>query len=355
MSKIKVFVVDDSAVVRQVMTEVLSSDSTIDVIGSAPDPIFAMQKMRENWPDVITLDIEMPRMDGITFLKMIMEERPTPVVVCSTLTEKGAETTLQALSAGAVSIVTKPKSSLRDFLKDASAELIGEVKAAAMSHPRMLLKKISPAVNSIPGPAPNKPSVPYSLSHTTQRVVAIGASTGGTQAIEEILRALPRVSPGIVIVQHMPERITTAFAKRLNGLCEIEVREAMNGDRVVAGTALIAPGGKHMTLKRSGAQYHVDVMDGPLVNRHKPSVDVLFRSVAKYAGSNALGMILTGMGDDGSSGLLEMLEAGAHTIGQDEESSIVYGMPKEAFKRGAVQRQLPLSQMATEIQRQNWL
>jgi len=354
MSKIKVFVVDDSAVVRQVMTEVLSGDSGIEVIGSAPDPIFAMQKMKENWPDVITLDIEMPRMDGITFLKMIMEERPTPVVICSTLTEKGAETTLQALSAGAVSIVTKPKSSLRDFLKDSAAELIGEVKAAAASHPKTLLRKkttqVTPA-NDLSAQA--KPS--SSLSHTTQRVVAIGASTGGTQALEEILCALPRLSPGVVIVQHMPERITTAFAKRLNGLCEIEVREAESGDRVVPGTALIAPGGKHLVLKRSGAQYHVDVIDGPLVNRHKPSVDVLFRSVAKYAGSNALGIILTGMGDDGSAGLLEMREAGAHTIGQDEESSIVYGMPKEAFKRGAVQKQLPLSQMAAEIQRQNWL
>jgi two-component system chemotaxis response regulator CheB len=354
MSKIKVFVVDDSAVVRQVMTEVLSGDSGIEVIGSAPDPIFAMQKMKENWPDVITLDIEMPRMDGITFLKMIMEERPTPVVICSTLTEKGAETTLQALSAGAVSIVTKPKSSLRDFLKDSAAELIGEVKAAAASHPKTLLRKkttqVTPA-NDLSAQA--KPS--SSLSQTTQRVVAIGASTGGTQALEEILCALPRLSPGVVIVQHMPERITTAFAKRLNGLCEIEVREAESGDRVVPGTALIAPGGKHLVLKRSGAQYHVDVIDGPLVNRHKPSVDVLFRSVAKYAGSNALGIILTGMGDDGSAGLLEMREAGAHTIGQDEESSIVYGMPKEAFKRGAVQKQLPLSQMAAEIQRQNWL
>jgi two-component system chemotaxis response regulator CheB len=354
MSKIKVFVVDDSAVVRQVMTEVLSGDSGIEVIGSAPDPIFAMQKMKENWPDVITLDIEMPRMDGITFLKMIMEERPTPVVICSTLTEKGAETTLQALSAGAVSIVTKPKSSLRDFLKDSAAELIGEVKTAAASHPKTLLRKkttqVTPA-NDLSAQA--KPS--SSLSQTTQRVVAIGASTGGTQALEEILCALPRLSPGVVIVQHMPERITTAFAKRLNGLCEIEVREAESGDRVVPGTALIAPGGKHLVLKRSGAQYHVDVIDGPLVNRHKPSVDVLFRSVAKYAGSNALGIILTGMGDDGSAGLLEMREAGAHTIGQDEESSIVYGMPKEAFKRGAVQKQLPLSQMAAEIQRQNWL
>jgi len=354
MSKIKVFVVDDSAVVRQVMTEVLSGDSGIEVIGSAPDPIFAMQKMKENWPDVITLDIEMPRMDGITFLKMIMEERPTPVVICSTLTEKGAETTLQALSAGAVSIVTKPKSSLRDFLKDSAAELIGEVKAAAASHPKTLMRKkttqVTPA-NDLSAQA--KPS--SSLSQTTQRVVAIGASTGGTQALEEILCALPRLSPGVVIVQHMPERITTAFAKRLNGLCEIEVREAESGDRVVPGTALIAPGGKHLVLKRSGAQYHVDVIDGPLVNRHKPSVDVLFRSVAKYAGSNALGIILTGMGDDGSAGLLEMREAGAHTIGQDEESSIVYGMPKEAFKRGAVQKQLPLSQMAAEIQRQNWL
>jgi len=354
MSKIKVFVVDDSAVVRQVMTEVLSGDSGIEVIGSAPDPIFAMQKMKENWPDVITLDIEMPRMDGITFLKMIMEERPTPVVICSTLTEKGAETTLQALSAGAVSIVTKPKSSLRDFLKDSAAELIGEVKAAAASHPKTLQHKKSTQVTSASDLSDQiKPS--SSLSQTTQRVVAIGASTGGTQALEEILCALPRLSPGVVIVQHMPERITTAFAKRLNGLCEIEVREAESGDRVVAGTALIAPGGKHLVLKRSGAQYHVDVIDGPLVNRHKPSVDVLFRSVAKYAGSNALGIILTGMGDDGSAGLLEMREAGAHTVGQDEESSIVYGMPKEAFKRGAVQKQLPLSQMAAEIQRQNWL
>ncbi len=313
-----------------------------------------MQKMKENWPDVITLDIEMPRMDGITFLKMIMAERPTPVVICSTLTEKGAETTLQALSAGAVSIVTKPKSSLRDFLKDASAELIGEVKAAAASHPKTFQHKKSTQVTSASDLSDQiKPS--SSLSQTTQRVVAIGASTGGTQALEEILCALPRLSPGVVIVQHMPERITTAFAKRLNGLCEIEVREAESGDRVVAGTALIAPGGKHLVLKRSGAQYHVDVIDGPLVNRHKPSVDVLFRSVAKYAGSNALGIILTGMGDDGSAGLLEMREAGAHTVGQDEESSIVYGMPKEAFKRGAVQKQLPLSQMAAEIQRQNWL
>lgn len=355
MSKIKVFVVDDSAVVRQVMTEVLSSDTGIEVIGSAPDPIFAMQKMKENWPDVITLDIEMPRMDGITFLKMIMGERPTPVVVCSTLTEKGAETSLQALDAGAVSIVTKPKSSLRDFLKESASELIAEVKAAALSNPKVQLRRTSRQDSTPVGVPEPLRSAPSSLTQTTQRVVAIGASTGGTQALEEILRALPRVSPGIVIVQHMPERITTAFAKRLNGLCDIEVREANDGDRVVTGTALIAPGGRHMTLKRSGAQYHVSVMDGPLVNRHKPSVDVLFRSVAKYAGSNALGIILTGMGDDGSAGLLEMLEAGAHTVGQDEESCIVYGMPKEAFKRGAVQKQLALSQMAAEIQRQNWL
>jgi len=250
--------------------------------------------------------------------------------------------------------VTKPKSSLRDFLKDSQSELIGEVKAAAAAHPKVsIFKKTNPTVATLSSDTPS--SQPTSLSQTTQRVVAIGASTGGTQALEEILRALPRISPGIVIVQHMPERITTAFAKRLNGLCEIEVREAVSGDRVVPGTALIAPGGKHLALKRSGAQYHVDVLDGPLVNRHKPSVDVLFRSVAKYAGSNALGIILTGMGDDGSAGLLEMREAGAHTVGQDEESSIVYGMPKEAFKRGAVQKQLPLSQMAAEIQRQNWI
>ncbi len=358
MNPIKVLVVDDSAVVRQVISGILSADPGIKVIGTAADPLFAMDKMKTDWPDVITLDVEMPRMDGISFLRKIMAERPTPVVICSTLTEKGAETTLQALSAGAVSIVTKPKSAVRAFLEDASSDLIAQVKAAArvrlsairpplMMRPEQARQGLSPAMLS-PQMAP---SAGAALAETTHRVVAIGTSTGGTQALEQVLSALPRVSPGIVIVQHMPERITGAFARRLDSLCAIEVKEAETNDRVMPGRALIAPGGRHMSLKRSGAQYHVEISDGPLVNRHRPSVDVLFRSVAKFAGRNAVGIILTGMGDDGAAGLMEMHEAGAATVGQDEASCIVYGMPREAFRRGAVQKQLALSDIAAEIQR----
>ena len=356
MNPIKVLVVDDSAVVRQVISGILSGDPGIRVIGTAADPLFAMERMKHEWPDVITLDVEMPRMDGISFLRKIMAERPTPVVICSTLTEKGAETTLQALSAGAVSIVTKPKSAVRTFLEDASADLIAQVKAAAKvrlsairpgstQRPDAATALRSPAATGTPGPAPS------ALAETTHRVVAIGTSTGGTQALEQVLTALPRVSPGIVIVQHMPERITAAFARRLNTLCEIEVREAENNDRVMPGRALIAPGGRHMALKRSGAQYHVEISDGPLVNRHRPSVDVLFRSVAKFAGRNAVGIIMTGMGDDGAAGLMEMRDAGAATVGQDEHSCVVYGMPREAFRRGAVQKQLALGDIAAEIVR----
>jgi two-component system chemotaxis response regulator CheB len=354
MTKIKVLVVDDSAVVREVVKQVLESDPGIEVIGTAMDPIFAMDKMKSVWPDVIVLDIEMPRMDGLTFLHKIMAERPTPVVICSTLTEKGAQVTMEALAAGATSIITKPKMAVKRFLQgDASNDLIESVKAAARANVRRLV-----SASSVP-PVAVKPKLNADailtapgaarLGQTTEQIVAIGTSTGGTQALEVVLTALPRICAGIVIVQHMPEMFTEAFAQRLNSLCQIEVLEAKNNDRVIPGRALIAPGGKHMLLKRSGAQYHVEVIDGPLVNRHRPSVDVLFRSVAKFAGRNALGIIMTGMGDDGARGLKEMRDVGAHTLGQNEASCVVYGMPKEAMRLGGVAEEIPLNQIAGKI------
>ena len=299
---------------------------------------------------MIVLDIEMPRMDGITFLKKIMTEHPTPVVICSTLAESGAKTSIEALSAGAVAIITKPKIGLKQFLVDASDDLVSAVKAAARANVKRLQSAPLPVQQKhtadVIMPAADKHSA---MIQTTERVVALGTSTGGTQALEVVLRGLPRVTPGIVIVQHMPEKFTAEFANRLNGLCQIEVKEAQNNDRVVPGRALIAPGGKHMLLRRTGAQYYVEVMDGPLVNRHRPSVDVLFRSVAKCAGANALGVIMTGMGDDGAAGLLEMRNAGAHTAAQDEESCVVYGMPKEAVKRGGVEKTIALNAISREI------
>jgi two-component system chemotaxis response regulator CheB len=350
VTRIKVLIVDDSAVVRQVLTANLSQDPGISVIGAASDPVFAMAKMQTQWPDVIVLDVEMPRMDGITFLKKLMAERPTPVVICSTLTEKGAETTMQALAAGAVSIITKPKVGLKQFLQDDSEGLVAAVKAAARAN----LRRLVASATAVPVQAKLTadailPATSHAMAETTDRVVAIGTSTGGTQALEMVLTALPRVCPGIVIVQHMPEKFTGAFAERLNNLCRIEVREAVNGDRLLPGRALIAQGGRHMLLKRSGAQYHVEIVDGPPVTRHRPSVDVLFRSVAKCAGKNALGIIMTGMGDDGARGLKEMYDMGARTVGQDEDSCVVYGMPKEAAKLGAVHRELPLDRIAYEI------
>jgi two-component system chemotaxis response regulator CheB len=352
MKRIKVMVVDDSAVVRQVVSAVLGADPGIEVIAVAADPLLAIERMKRQWPDVIVLDIEMPRMDGITFLKRIMNERPTPVVICSTLTEKGAQTTMEALAAGAVAIITKPKLGLKDFLQDASDDLVTAVKAAARANVKRLVANDGPGLAThvkhtadvILAPRANR-----AMIQTTDRVVAIGTSTGGTQALEAVLTTLPQVSPGILIVQHMPEKFTAAFAARLDSLCQITVKEAQNNDRVLQGRALIAPGGKHMLLKRSGAQYHVEVVDGPLVNRHRPSVDVLFRSVAKCAGANALGVIMTGMGDDGAVGLLEMRTAGARTVAQDEETCVVYGMPKEAVKRGSVEKTVPLQSIGREI------
>ena len=352
MKKIRVLLVDDSAVVRQVVLALLEREPDIQVIGAASDPLFAMDKMAREWPDVIVLDVEMPRMDGLTFLKKIMAERPTPVVICSSLTEKGAETTLQALAAGAVEIITKPKVGLKGFLQESSAELVAAVRAAAQANVKQLVRHsatCAPVAVKLNADAVLLPVNGQAMAQTTERIVAIGTSTGGTQALEVVLTALPRVSPGIVIVQHMPEKFTASFAARLNGLAQIEVREAKNNDRVIPGLALIAPGGKHMLLKRSGAYYHVEVVDGPLVNRHRPSVDVLFRSVAKFAGKNATGIIMTGMGDDGARGLKELHESGARTYAQDEASCVVFGMPKEAIKMGGVDQVIALGDISRAV------
>jgi two-component system chemotaxis response regulator CheB len=302
--------------------------------------------MRRDWPDVITLDVEMPRMDGITFLGQLMAERPTPVVICSSLTSEGAETTLQALAAGAVSVITKPGLGVEKFLNDASDDLIAAVKSAARANMSAVRKSTQPRAR-----APERSAPRLAMAQTTERIVAMGTSTGGTVALEAVLSEMPVVCPGIVVVQHMPERFTAAFAARLDRLCEISVQEAKNGQRVLPGVALIAPGGKHMQLVRSGAQYVVEIKDGPPVNRHRPSVDVLFRSVAKFAGRNAMGVIMTGMGDDGARGLKEMRDAGAYTLAQDEATCVVYGMPREAVRQGAVDRTLPLPALAAAIMR----
>jgi two-component system chemotaxis response regulator CheB len=296
-------------------------------------------------PDVIVLDIEMPRMDGITFLKKLMHERPTPVVICSTLTGKGAEITMQAMAAGAVDIITKPKAGLKSFLQENKTLLGDAIKAAARARISTLARE--PAASVRVSPKLNADAVlpetgPRPLSETTDRVVVIGTSTGGTQALERVLKRLPRTAPGVAIVQHMPGEFTSAFARRLDGLCQVEVKEAMAGDRLIPGLVLIAPGTHHMLLRRSGAQYRVEIKDGPLVSRHRPSVDVLFRSAAQCAGRNAIGIIMTGMGDDGAHGMKEMHDAGALTIAQDEATSVVYGMPKEAVKRGGVDASLPI-------------
>lgn len=339
---IKVMVVDDSALVRKVMAEVLNSDADIEVIALAPDPIFAMKKMDKQMPDVITLDVEMPRMDGITFLKKLMAERPVPVVICSSLTRENATTTVEALRSGAVDIITKPEIGIKGYLQDSAIQIVDAVKAAASAK----VKKRRPnSINTEPKRSADAVLVKgtRAMAETTDKVIAIGASTGGTEALRQVLAAMPAISPGTVIVQHMPEKFTSAFAKHLNELSAMEVREAVNGDRLHRGLALVAPGGKHLLLKRSGAQYHVEVVDGPLVSRHRPSVDVLFRSVARFAGSNACACLMTGMGDDGATGLLEIRNAGGRTFAQDEQSSVVFGMPKEAWKRGAAERLIPLT------------
>jgi len=353
--QINVLIVDDSAVVRQVLTALLDKENDITVLGAAADPLFAMQRMKKQWPDVIVIDVEMPRMDGLTFLKKIMAEHPTPVVVCSSLTQKGAETSITALSAGAMAVVGKPGSGLtRAKMEEAGAEVIAAVRAAAMGNVRKLRSAHTPqrVMSAVLRPQPKAviaPAAPVRTPGKTDSVVAVGTSTGGTQALERLLIDLPRTVPGIVIVQHMPEKFTASFAKRLNDICEVEVREAEDGDRVHAGLALIAPGGQHMLLKRMGDGFRVEVRNGPLINRHRPSVDVLFRSVAQSAGKNSLGIIMTGMGDDGARGLKMIRDAGARTLAQDEASCVVYGMPKEAVKLGAVEESGPIEWLAEEI------
>ncbi|MEW6514906.1 MAG: chemotaxis response regulator protein-glutamate methylesterase [Pseudomonadota bacterium] len=354
MDKIKVMLIDDSAVVRQVNRETLEKAPDIEVIGVAADPLYALEKMKLAWPDVLVIDIEMPRMDGLTFLKKIMAEHPTPTVVCSSLAEKGAAATMEALAAGALAIITKPKLGVKQFLQDAANDLVSAVRAAARAN----IRRMVPEASALPGLRPKltadavlaaQAAGMRAMAETTDKVIAIGTSTGGTQALEAVLTKLPAVTSGIVIVQHMPEKFTAMFADRLNSLCALEVREACDGDRVLPGRALIAPGGRHMMLKRSGAQYYVAVADGPVVNRHKPSVDVLFRSVAQVAGRNALGIIMTGMGDDGARGIKEMHDAGAQTVAEDESTCVVFGMPKVAIDLGGVDKVVPLNLIPQEI------
>jgi two-component system chemotaxis response regulator CheB len=349
MSKIKVMLIDDSAVVRTVNRSILEKEADIEVIGAAVDPLFALQRMQVKWPDAIVLDIEMPRMDGITFLKKIMAEHPTPTVICSSLAQRGAQMTMEALAAGAVAIIAKPTMGVKQFLQETSEDLVSAVRAAARANMKRLRNLPPPPKLTADAVVAAQHAGTRAMQTTTDQVIAIGTSTGGTQALEFVLTRVPVGCAGIVVVQHMPEKFTALFAERLNSLCSIKVKEAQNGDRVLPGSALIAPGGRHMLLERSGAQYHVEVVDGPVVNRHRPSVDVLFRSVAQVAGRNALGIIMTGMGDDGARGLKEMRDAGALTVAEDESTCVVYGMPKAAVALGGVSKVLPLDSIPGEI------
>jgi len=348
--KIQVLVVDDSSVVRQTLKDILSSDPQIEVMATAAHPFAAAERISEKVPDVITLDVEMPRMDGITFLQKLMDQHPIPVVICSSLAEQGSETALKALEYGAVEIIQKPRLGTKQFLEESKIRICDAVKAASQARPRRLSKihNVEPKLTADAVIA--KPTTKVMIE-TTEKVVVAGASTGGTEAIRVFLEALPPDTPGIVIVQHMPEHFTASFAKRLDALCRVSVKEAEDNDTVIRGRALIAPGNLHTLLKRSGARYYVEVKDGPLVSRHRPSVDVLFRSAARYAGRNAVGVIMTGMGDDGARGLLEMKEAGAFTVAQDEESCVVFGMPQEAIKKGAAAKVLPLEHIAENVLR----
>lgn len=349
--KIRVLVVDDSASVRQTMTAILEADPAIEVIGAAHDPFAAARIIQDQVPDVVTLDVEMPRMDGITFLRKLMTQCPLPVVMCSSLTEEGSETLLQALEAGAVDIILKPRMGVADHLAEHCQHIRDVVKGAARAtirgpRPRAMQIESRNTADAVLAAPTGR-----AMSRTTEMVVCLGASTGGTEALREVLEALPANAPGIVVVQHMPENFTRSFAARLNSLCEVDVKEAEHGDTVMRGHVLIAPGGKHTMLERQGARYQVSVRDGPLVSRHKPSVDVLFRSAARFAGANAIGVIMTGMGDDGARGLLEMREAGGRTFAQDEATSVVFGMPREAIARNAVEKIVPLELIAREVLR----
>jgi len=356
--KIRVLIVDDSASVRTTLSEIINADPDLEVMATAADPYVAVERIRHEVPDVIFLDVEMPRMDGLTFLRKLMSQRPIPVVICSSIAESGSDTLMQLLEAGAVDVVTKPRVDTAQFLLDSSMRICDAAKGAAHAKLRGIKKpapqlKVEAKLTAdvvIPVLTAARAASLKTSMPVTEPIIAIGASTGGTEALREVLEALPATSPGIVIVQHMPEKFTHAFARRIDSLCPMSVKEAETGDQVVQGRVLIAPGNQHMALRRTGSRYTVEILDGPHVSRHRPSVDVLFRSVAQGAGRNAMGIILTGMGDDGARGLAEMRAAGAYTVAQDEDSSIVFGMPKEAIQRGAAMRVLPLNRMAAEIQ-----
>jgi two-component system, chemotaxis family, protein-glutamate methylesterase/glutaminase len=343
MEKTRVLIVDDSALVRQLLTELISRDPALEVVGAASDPYVAWEKIKSLQPNVLTLDVEMPRMDGLAFLERLMRARPMPVLMVSSLTEKGCENTIRALELGAVDFVTKPKIDIKNGTIGLAGEIIAKIKIAARARLRpveRLAARDEARLNALSSEA---------LSKSTQKVIAVGASTGGTEALREVLTALPADSPGLVIVQHMPEHFTRAFAQRLDNLCQIRVQEARDGDRILPGHALIAPGNYHMRVVRSGATYNVEVFMAEPVNRHRPSVDVLFYSCARYLGRNAIGVLMTGMGGDGARGLLAMRHSGARTFAQDEATSVVFGMPKEAIELGAVCEVLPLSHIAEAV------
>lgn len=340
MRKIKVLIVDDSAIVRKIFSEELAKFNDIEIVGTAPDPYVARDKIVQLAPDVVTLDIEMPRMDGLTFLKKLMKYHPLPTIIVSSLTQAGGKLTMEALEIGAIDVIAKPGGPYS--VGDVSAQLAEKIRAASLAK---VMKRVTDdkKVNNVEPLA--------ALAETSNKVVAIGASTGGTEALKVVLTRLPANSPGIVIVQHMPANFTTAFAERLNSLCQIRVKEARDNDSVLPGLALLAPGNYHMLMRRSGARYYVEVKTGPMIHYQRPAVDVLFKSTAKYVGANSVGVILTGMGADGAEGLLEMKKAGAKTIAQDEASCVVFGMPKEAIKLGAADKVLPIEQIAPEIVR----
>ena len=354
MTKIKVLIIDDSALVRQMLTDILSKDRQIEVVGTAPDPLVAREKIKLLNPDVLTLDVEMPKMDGVTFLEKLMKLRPMPVVMVSTLTEHGAEVTLQALELGAVDYVAKPKIDLAHSLEEYAAELISKVKMAATARVKQFDRSSIVSDDSAVAPKFSADAVISKSAgrkpfKTTDKIIAIGASTGGTEAIKDVLLGLPADFPGIVIAQHIPEAFSGPFAKRMNNNCAMTVYEADDGQQVLPGHVYIAPGHSHLLIERDGARYVCRLSDGPAVNRHKPSVDVLFRSVAQNVGHNAIGVILTGMGDDGACGLKEIRDTGAHTIAQDENSSVVWGMPGEAVKHDAVDEILSLGRIARRL------
>jgi len=335
IAAIKVLIVDDSAVVRKVLSEAIAQDSAIEVVGTAPDPYVARDKIVQLQPDVITLDVEMPRMDGITFLHKLMRSKPMPVIVLSSLTPKGGKNAMAALEAGAFDVMCKPGAAYS--INKACTELIGKIKYASRAKIKRLTRDAIGTKKRL------------SMAETTNKIFAIGASTGGVQALTEVITRLPSNAPGTLIVQHMPEKFTASFADRLNGLCDVNVKEAEDGDRILPGRVLLAPGGFHMLMNRSGANYYVNVKDGPAVCRQRPSVEVMFNSVAKYAGANAIGAMLTGMGDDGAKGLLNMRQQGAHTVAQNEETCVVYGMPKEAIDIGAAEKVVPLDEVAATM------